>query len=106
MSETDEIAWLRTVLEQATPGPWESREWEDLAAIVGKGGRGWVLEGDVVPAGQDARAVAALGTLWPFLVSLAEAVDTAPRERDVHEAKVRALRDAIRAHRERVDAGE
>lgn len=151
MRETDEIAWLRGVLEQATPGPWRvdpeypSTEVvaEDSTCIVEMHSEYWHSNEQCQRDGLNAQAIAALGTLWPELLAAVEVLVSrecagcnlgyalrevyredgsacvehhgGPRGRrwvmacsvPLAEHRVRvALRDAIRAHRERVDAGE
>lgn len=81
----DPLARLWAVLEAATPGPWRAREagrGGDKAEIVADWGRGshapmvvWRMpHGDSVGI-EDARAIAALGTLWPALLAVAERCD-------------------------------
>lgn len=96
---------LRAVLEAATPGPWKQ---------IGDGGWLYVpgfvdYDGELSP--EDARAIAALGSLWPALLAVAEAargfhVDGFHRGADEREdpdivylsLQLDALDTAIREH--------
>lgn len=90
---------LRAVLEAATPGPWtthvEDPGWDEPRV-------GWVPEvltiygadGDMMPEA-NARAIAALGTLWPELLAVAEAA-----EDDTTQGVNQALRALVAKVRE------
>jgi hypothetical protein len=67
----NEIEKLREIINAASPGPWEARAVDGNVAIAGAGG--WVLEGDVAPAGFDAHAIAAMRNIISELLAVAEA---------------------------------
>lgn len=90
---SDEIKLLRSLLEQATAGPWkaETEEGREDELWMIRAESGWVFDGEDRDT-HDVPAIAALGTLWPALLLVVEDVEALARTRPADDREAQRLR--------------